>query len=145
MTFRVKVTACLTKIIAPAPGTIQNQSNMWYDDEIVVDLNSAFSGYIQEPNCQYAFTFSLKYEKDPQTFPGQLSSLPAEAIYNAADRVVYLQKCSDVGNPNILDLECEGSPYEKRVSLVVVASLVGDPQQKLNADLGFTFTVGDVC
>lgn len=49
------------------------------------------------------------------------------------------------GNPSLLDLECEGSPYEKQLSLVVVASLIGDPDQKLNVDVGFNFIVGDAC
>ena len=49
------------------------------------------------------------------------------------------------GNPSLLDLECEGSPYEKQVSLVVVASLIGDPDRKLNVDVGFNFVVGDAC
>ena len=71
--------------------------------------------------------------------------MPAEAIYNSADRIVYLQKCSAMGNPALIDLECNESPYEKQVTLIVVASLVGDPQNKLNTDIKFDFNIGDAC
>ena len=53
--FRVKVMACLTTIVPPPPGTIGEQFNMWYDDEMRVDLNDALSLYRQEPACDYQF------------------------------------------------------------------------------------------
>ena len=118
---------------------------MWYDDEIALNLYDALSGYRQEPYCGYDFSFNLKHEASPVNFPGSLTQLPAEAIYNSLDQIVYLQKCSAAGNPSIQDPECSGSPFEKQVTLVVIASLVGDPQNKLNIDIKFNFNIGDIC
>jgi len=52
--------------------------------------------------------YTVKYEKFPVTFPGTLYSLPAEAIYNTGDKIIYLQKCSQLGNPSMMDFECQG-------------------------------------
>ena len=143
--FKVKVTACVTTIVPPAINPMQTVYTMWYDDAIPVDLKPALTGYTQQPNCQYDMVFNVKYEKFPVTFPGTLYSLPAEAIYNQIDQVVYLQKCSALGNPNIQDFECQGSPYEKVQTYVVIASLVGDPQYQTNVDVKFNFVIGDIC
>lgn len=143
--FKVKVTACLTTIVPPEINPISTVYTMWYDDAIPVDLNPALAGYRQEPNCEYDMVFNVKYEKFPQTFPNTLYSLPAEAIYNSADQVVYLQKCSALGNPNLQDFECQGSPYEKIQTFVVIASLVGDPNYQSNVDVKFDFVIGDIC
>ena len=63
--FRVKVTTCLTTIVPPPPGVIPSQFNMWYDDEIALDLNDALSQFRREPYCGYEFIFSLKHESEP--------------------------------------------------------------------------------
>lgn len=63
--FRVKVIACQSQIIAPAAGAIPDQFNMWYSDPISFDISSVYSGYTQEPNCNYNFLFNVQYEKYP--------------------------------------------------------------------------------
>ena len=90
-------------------------------------------------------TYTVRYEKFPVTFPNTLYSLPAEAIYNNANQIIYLQKCSQLGNPSMLDFECQGSPREKTLVFVVVAAMVGDPLSQINASVKFNFKIGDTC
>jgi len=45
MGFQVKVTACLTTIVAPANGIIGDVSRQWYDPEVPVSITDALLAY----------------------------------------------------------------------------------------------------
>jgi len=79
--------------------------------------------------------------------PGQLFSLPHEAIYNEVDAVAYFQKCSERGNPSIMepDLECLEPPYDKVMRFAIVATLKGNPTGQVNAQVHFDFHITDPC
>lgn len=145
MGFQVKVTACLTTIVAPANGIIGDVSRQWYDPEVPVSITDALLAYRQEPNCEYPMSFEVKYEKFPVQYPGDLYDLPAEAVYSSSFETVYLQKCQKQNsNPDKVDMECLGAPYAKQLTFVVVAKLA-DPQDSVNVDVKFNFNIGDSC
>lgn len=83
----------------------------------------------------------MRWEK----FPGSYQPLPVEAIANLPSAEVYLQKCSDAGNPSLTDFECQGPPKEKTLRFRVIASLQDDPSFAQNADVFFDFYIKNVC
>lgn len=141
MPFRVQVTRCQTTIIPPPSDIIPDAERWWYEDAVTVDLSTAFAGYTQQPNCGYDFAFQLRWEK----FPGSYQPLPVEAIANLPSSEVYLQKCSDAGNPLQADFECQGPPKEKNMRFRVIATLTEDPSFNQDASVYFDFQVKNVC
>ena len=117
-------------------------TNTWFQPDDGNSYMGMINQLVQTPNCGFAYSYVLFYKPDSS---GTLYQPPSEVILDAANGMIYVEKC----NKNAAqDATCIQTPYSKTFPLVLRVFLdngkIGTPQQQM-VELSLTAKIVDPC